>query len=236
MTEPTTSARRPVTAAVAVLLALQIVAAGVFVARAADRPAPFQPPSRAADPNALPLTLESAYVAATDAALAWNGKAQLVAGSMQVDWPLSVNPGDPLAVAPGGWIALTFARPSADGNVAGTLSLFYERTAGVLVQHTAMDWPGTTPLVSLDPTAETVKSSTALLAVEARMGRAWRAQCPDLRHLSRVALDADPGSPPVWVVTYGDSRNPDPVILAHVNARTGEIIDLTDRSKPCGAG
>lgn len=186
------------------------------------------------DPASLPLTVESGYPAALAVATQWASDAQLLSVSMQIDWPLTIDPQSPIALPPGGWMTFTFYRPAGDTHhVAETLGLFYERTSGALVDQHTLAWPSDIRVSPVNPQALSISSAAAVMTVEARTGRAWRSACPVERHMTRVSLTAGKAGVPTWVVTYADARINGVGLLAHINARTGELTRVDDRSQDC---
>ncbi|MGH2533895.1 MAG: hypothetical protein ACRDJW_16520 [Thermomicrobiales bacterium] len=179
------------------------------------------------------MTIESGLPTARSTAADWSSEAKLFAVSMQIDWPLAVDPQSPIAVAPGGWIAYTFFRPDGTDGAQETLSLFYERTSGVLAQQREVAWPQDEAVTPLDPMELPISSASAIIAVEAREGLAWRSACPVNRHLTRVSLTANRDASAAWVVTYADATIDPAGLLAHVDAQRGEITRLDLRTDEC---
>ncbi|MGH2559757.1 MAG: hypothetical protein ACRDJH_11885 [Thermomicrobiales bacterium] len=229
----TTGRVNPLRSVLAIIVVLQLAVGGTLAVREFTEPSVFKAADRLGESNALPLTIESGYPAAKKIAFDWSSDAQLFAVSMQIDWPLSVDPQSPIMVAPGGWIAYTFFRPGGNAGKQGTLSLFYERTSGVLVQDRIVAWPREEVVTALDPMKSPISSASAVMAIEARKGRSWRFDCPVNRHLTRISLTANTNGMPVWVVTYADSLTDRAGLLAHVDAQSGEITRLEVRTEAC---
>lgn len=229
------SSRLPLALLLALQVILLLIGAGV-AARASKEPR--SAPPTLADPATLPLTIESGLAAAQARADAWHPNAELMAVSMQVDWPLAVDPNAPTEVAPGGWITYTFAAPATNPggtpaiDARATLGLLYERRSGGLIDVKEVKWPGSTKITPLTGLPYPVSSSTAMTALELKQGRAWRAACADVRHVSHVSLATIDGST-WWIVTYGDTRSGIAALQGRVNVQSGQLEDVTDRSKPC---
>jgi hypothetical protein len=229
----------PVTRWLAALAALQIALAALFAADwiADDSDAAGSIASELAiDPALRPLTIESGYIDARMQAQGWDRSAVLFAVAMQVDWPLSVDPAAETSVAPGGWISFTFARPDTDGRdtiIRETLSLFYERTSGMLINARVVHWPESPVFLPLDPATLAIQSQTALMAIELKIGKEWRGECPSDRHLSRLSLTAE-GGQLNWVITYYDQRSSQVALIARIDAESGDILSIDNHSEPCG--
>jgi hypothetical protein len=214
---------------------LLLVGAGV-AARDTNKPESQPPPQ--VDAATLPLTIESGLAAAGARAKVWRQNAELMAVSMQVDWPLAVDPNAPTALAPGGWITYTFATSAGDPagtptiDVGATLSLLYERRSGALMDVEDVLWPGSTTITPFTGMPYPVSSSTAVTALELKQGRDWRAACADVRHVSHVSLARDSAGI-WWVVSYGDTRTGVAALQGRVNVQSGQLEDVIDRSKPC---
>jgi hypothetical protein len=216
---------------------LVLVGAGVA---ARDRAETKTVPSPQPDPASLPLTIESGLPAAEARARVWRNNAALMAVSMQVDWPLAVDPNAPAAVPPGGWITYTFAATSPAGDRPGTptvdiratLSLLYERRSGALMDDEEVDWTGSTTITPFTGLPYPVSSSTAVTALELKQGGAWRAACPDVRHVTHVSLSRNDAGV-WWLVSYGDTRSGVAALQGRVNVQSGQLEDVIDRSKPC---
>jgi hypothetical protein len=227
--------RHPLAVLVTLQVILSLIGAGV-AARDANGPEPQSP--QQVDPATLPLTIESGLAAAEARAKIWRPNAELMAVSMQVDWPLAVDPNAPTAVAPGGWITYTFAAPADDPagtptlDVAATLSLLYERRSVALMDVKDVPWPGSTTVTPYTGMPYPVSSSTAVTALELKQGRDWRATCADVRHVSHVSLARNDRGV-WWVVSYGDTRSGVAALQGRVNVQSGQLEDVIDRSKPC---
>jgi hypothetical protein len=223
----------------ALLLALQVILLLIGAGVAArDASGPETPPPPQIDPATLPLTVESGLVAAEARAKVWRPNAELMAVSMQVDWPLAVDPNAPTDVAPGGWITYTFATSADDRaatptiDVDATLSLLYERRSGALMSVEDVPWSGSTTVTPFTGLPYPVSSSTAVTALELKQGRDWRTACPDVRHVSHVSLARNDAGI-WWVVSYGDTRTGVAALQGRVNVQSGQLEDILDRSKPC---
>jgi hypothetical protein len=214
---------------------LLLIGAGV-AARTGKSSAPVAP--QQPDPATLPLTIESGLPAAQTRAAAWRHDAELMAVSMQIDWPLAVDLNAPAALPPGGWITYTFAAPAGDRggtptiDVEKTLSLLYERRSGSLMDAEEVDWPASTAVTPFADADYPVSSSTAVTALELKQARAWRAACPDVRHVTHVSL-ARIDSAVWWVVSYGDTRTGVSALQGRVNVQSGDLEDVVDRSTAC---
>jgi hypothetical protein len=217
------------------IVMIQLLMLSTLATRAFVEPSTFRVDPSPIDSADLPLTIESGYERALDTAGHWSAEAALLSVSMQVDWPLSVDQSSSIAVAPGGWIAYTFFDPAnGSGSADATLSLFFERTSGVLVQQEVVDWPGNEQVNALDPEVLKIDSASALMTVEAREGRLWRSACPTDRHLSRISLTLGDAGTEMWVITYRDARADGSGLIARIDGTSGEIMSFEDRSEPCG--
>jgi len=241
MTQVHSSPRLPVSKPLlAVLLVLQIVVGTTAFGYARG----LWSDDRAADSLALvapvanrPTSIESAMVAGSVVARRWSGDSVLMTASVQVDWPWEVTAGEE-DVAPGGWVFLTYR--TTDEQTGETLSVVVERLSGRVVSVEEVEWetPPTTE-VRVGPDFST--SLDAVRAAEDTIGQRYRQDCPDRRHLTRVSLTNQPRSDQadggIWLVTYDDTAEPTRnVVSVIVDAGSGRVIDIDDRSLPCDAG
>lgn len=221
-------------------VAIALVLAGLLYWRLVpDAPPPPPLPDQSA--IGAPLTLESAAPIARTQAERWLPDARLLNESMQIDWP------DPPSAVPelpsGGWITFVFVGPwSAFGRneQAASFSLLLDRLSGTIVQQSSLGWETPPPLLATPaaatPVAERrVSSAAAALIAEAAGGSAYRAECPDVRHVSRVIRSALlPGE---WVVIYEDARRPERHgFLVSIDASTGKQLEIRRDDLPCPTG
>jgi hypothetical protein len=219
------------------VVVFQFVLLGIWATRIIGDAHTFQAQPSLPDPANLPLTIESGYPTALAIAREWADEPKLMATNMQVDWPLSVDLQSPIALAPGGWISYTFYRTaSASDDPEQTLSLFFERTSGVLVQLRTLDWDEDAAAVPLNPQELPINSASAVITVEAREGRSWRSACPTERHLTRVSLTSQTDGEPTWIVTYEVRGTDRAGLLAHVDAERGELERFEVRADACDSG
>jgi len=206
--------------------------------------APPEPPLPASAAPREPLTLESAEPIAQAQADRWLPGARLLSASMQVDWPWQRAPVEGLPG--GGWITFVYVAPwSAFGRneQAASLGLVLERQSGQIVQQSTLGWETAPDLLAMpdDPAATPVaepgglSSAAAALVAEAAGGAAFRAECPEVRHVSRVIRSAT--APDEWVVVYEDARQPERHgFLARIDAATGELLEARQDAPSCPAG
>lgn len=222
------------------LLVLQIVVGTIAVGRARgiwsdDRPADSF--AMLAPAAIRPTSIESAVLIGRDVARRWSDDSVLMTASLQVDWPWEVPVGE-RDVAPGGWVFLTFR--TSGGQTGETLSLVVERLSGRVVSTEEVAWD-TPPTTEVRVESDFSTSLDAVAVVEQRIGRAYRQACPERRHLTRVSLVSQTGPDDVvghrWLVTYDDTQEPNRNTLSViVDAITGRIVEVDDRSLPCDAG
>jgi hypothetical protein len=190
-------------------------------------------------PAGVSLTVESAVAAAQREATAWAPDAFLFAAGMQVDWPEDAA-AKSSEIPGGGWILLTFASRQQRGDLGtqgATLSMMIDRASGLVIGERAGSWAGR-PARRIDLTTYPISSTVALFASELTTGNAYRAECPQFRHLSRVslvpALNAQNG---YWVVTYEDERAAGrPEVEIRVDAASGQVthvLDADPTTDPC---
>jgi hypothetical protein len=196
-------------------LLLLVQTALAFAGLAAWAWLPAAPAPAAAVPTASgawPTSLESASPVAGAAAAAWLPEARLMHAALQIDWPWEAPPaGQTQPVPATGWIDYVYAAPwTAPGRAPGgaTLSILVERLSGAIAFQSAIAWE-TMPDVSSSPLEPAVTSLEAAEAAERAGGAAFRHACPVYRHVSRVSLVTPDESPPHWLVTYEDTRQPD---------------------------
>lgn len=199
--------------------------------------APPPPPLPAAQPPpAAPLTLETGLPRARAQADRWLPGARLLNASMQIDWPWTATASAPLALPDGGWLSFAFVAPwSAPGrnDRAASLGLVIERVSGQIVQQTTLGWETAPAIPAATPPAR-LSSAAAALAAEAAGGAAFRAACPEQRHVSRVLRSTAAGYPPHWLVVYEDARQPERHgFLVRIDAATGELLQTREDAPAC---
>ncbi len=220
------------TAVIVALILAQIALAGYAFASGEEDTRPIPPITPAEEPL-FPLAFEAIQGFATNEARSWREDAVLVQSNLQVDWHRE-DVGDPIGQVPrGGWIMFAFV--SEDD----MLTMRLDRGSGTIVE---------TRVVSLDDASlerylsnpvdysqARVASLTAMTAVEAAYGNAWRSKCYDRRYISWVTIrtDAETGER-FWHIEYEEREGElGTNLTADVSWQSGEIMNVRNQNLPC---
>jgi hypothetical protein len=220
------------TAVILTLILAQVALAGYAFATGEEDTRPV-PPLVPTEEPLFPLAFEAIYPFVAESARAWRDDAVLVQSNLQVDWHRE-DVGDPVGQVPrGGWIMFAFV--SEDD----MLTMRLDRGSGTIVE---------TRVVTLDDATldrylsnpvnykeARVASLTAMTAVEAAYGNAWRSQCYDRRFISWVTILTDEATGErFWHIEYEEREaEPGSNLTADVSWQTGEIMNVSNEDRPC---
>ena len=224
-----------------VQIALGVVGIGWWIIDQGLQPQKPAPNVVPAEVIALPASLEGALPAAAERAIDWNNAARLLSASAQIDWPLDqVPPGIPRQLPPGGWLNYVFVAAwdhPFDAWEAASLAIRVERSAGSVQVMEPITWSDHPNRQALLPASPAVGSVNAVLIAEATAGADFRRGCAWYRHTTRVSFLPESEAGGEWIVSYTDDRTGDGGepndLKMTVDAETGEVADVVDRSRPC---
>lgn len=226
--------RRAATIGILLIIVAQVALIGYSVASGADDTRP-KPPIRPTSEPLFPLAFEGIYQFASEQARTWKDDAVLVQSNLQVDWPREPQDDpDPLGQVPrGGWIM--FAYVSGDE----MLTIRMDRGSGTIVE---------TRVVTLDEDSRVrylanpvdysqakVASLTAMTAVEATYGNAFRTKCMDRRYVSWVTIRTDDTSGErYWRIEYEEQEaGVGSNFSVDISWATGEMENVVNADRPC---
>jgi hypothetical protein len=213
-----------------ILIQLGLLGLGYVRADEPDHlPTPIHPP---VEPK-IPLDLEGIWTFANGVATNWRADAQLVAASMQIDWPHAADDLPLTELARGGWIFMAYL--SQDD----LLTMRIDRGSGTIVETrlTNLDDKARDAYAAhpIDLNAATTRSGTAAQAAEAAYGLEFRNACRDQRFMSwlNVEHDLNTGTPH-WHIEYeARADEPQPSMKLDIDWQTGDIRNVENATAPC---
>ncbi len=214
------------------LIAAQVILAGYAFASHEEDTRPI-PPITPTDEPLFPLAFEGIYPFVREQALSWRDDVVLVQSNLQVDWHRE-DVGDPVGQVPrGGWIMFAF--------VSGEdmLTMRLDRGSGTIVETRVvpLDRASRERYLAnpVDYSQPKVASLTAMTAVEAAYGSAYRSKCYDRRYVSWVTILTDDATGErFWHIEY-EEREAElgTNMSADVSWQTGEVLNVSNQELPC---
>lgn len=185
-----------------------------------------------------PVALETALPLAQATAKRWNPRAELLSASQELDWSPTATANSGQDQPGGGWLTYVFVAPRSQfgaDDQAASLSILIDRNSGNVVSASTLSWHEMPTTSQLKLGKLPIDSTKAVTIAENAAGRSFRHDCATVRHSSWLNLIPAKVGPPVWLITYADTRNPDRNGLAvRINAQTGKIISTVNQAQACG--